>query len=62
MTHLCSIEFQKVYEPAGTDERILVVFYSLVLLVEDTFLLLDALEANIDEFRTTKPSLVVEVG
>lgn len=45
MTHLCSIEFQRVYEPS-----------------EDTFLLLDALEANYEEFAAQKPSVILEVG
>lgn len=30
--------------------------------VEDTFLLLDALEDNFEEFKTIKPSLILEVG
>ena len=30
--------------------------------LEDTFLLLDALEDNFEEFKDTKPSLVLEVG
>jgi len=45
MTHLCAIEFRRVYEPS-----------------EDTFLLLDALEANFDDFAAKRPSLILEVG
>lgn len=36
----------------------------MIILVhlEDTFLLLDALEENIEEFRRLRPSFIVEVG
>ncbi len=61
MTHLCAIEFQKVYEPSGKGKDTQkAAFYDSFL--EDTFLLLDALEDNLEEFQITKPSLIVEVG
>lgn len=59
MTHLVSIEFSKVYEPSGNE---VIVLWMLISLLEDTFLLLDALEDNFDEFKETKPTLVLEVG
>lgn len=59
MTHLVSIEFSKVYEPSGNKKNLLSMF---LILLEDTFLLLDALEDNFDEFKETKPTLVLEVG
>ena len=59
MTHLVSIEFSKVYEPSG---KKLVFRNWLILHLEDTFLLLDALEDNFDEFKRIKPTLVLEVG
>lgn len=60
MTHLVSIEFSKVYEPSG---KFLFIYLSLkYFFLEDTFLLLDALEENYEEFKISKPSLILEVG
>lgn len=38
------------------------VLQRLYIYLEDTFLLLDALEDNMEEFRLTKPGFIVEVG
>lgn len=66
MTHLCAIDFQKVYEPSGKRITccctVVVIVNCFCFFPEDTFLLLDALEDNIGEFKAIKPSLILEVG
>ncbi len=53
------IDFNLVYEPAGMPNRpsIHAYFYT-----EDTYLMLDALEAEFEELRLLKPVICLEIG
>ena len=63
LSHLTSKDYETVYEPAGNQ-----VFIEMRLnidiegLSEDTFLLLDALEADQEALRASKPLVCLEVG
>lgn len=56
--HLTEEDYEHVYEPAGERDQ------SRPLLIgpEDSFILLDALEADAIPLRASQPSLCVEIG
>lgn len=66
LSHLTRKDYDLVYEPAGTNTTRPVQIIPCTLIfsptVEDTFILLDALEKDADELRKLQPSVCLEVG
>lgn len=61
LSHLTRHDLEQVYDPAGNymdmDSTL-----TLSYLLEDTFLLLDALEQEVEELRKEHPLICLEVG
>ena len=68
LSHLTQKDYDLVYEPAGTNQSltqtcpIQTAGFQIFLRIEDTFILLDALEQDADELRRLQPSVCLEVG
>lgn len=59
LTHLTANDFEHVYEPAGTYKNMPL---NATCLVEDSFLLMDALEIEVERIRLLKPTNCLEIG
>ena len=69
LSHLTKEDYESVYEPAGTGLLCYVINEELhdshemcVVLTEDTFILLDALEEDSQELQGMKPQICLEIG
>ena len=66
LSHLTRKDYDLVYEPAGkkTTHPIQSIPHIFIFppMVEDTFILLDALEKDADELKKLQPSVCLEVG
>jgi release factor glutamine methyltransferase len=63
LSHLGPEDYEHVYEPAGAysnDARS--ISGPLTVSLEDTFILLDALEADAARLRALKPRVCLEIG
>ena len=61
LSHLTRHDLEQVYDPAGKYANMNYT-PTLIHLLEDTFLLLDALEQEAGELRKERPMICVEVG
>ena len=66
LSHLTRMDYDLVYEPAGTKttRSVQIIPYTLTFppTTEDTFILLDALEKDAAELKKLQPSVCLEVG
>lgn len=64
LSHLTSQDFDKVYEPAGIflNHCLAQPSAHVGLIIEDTFLLLDALEQDESWLRSLRPTICLEIG
>ena len=62
LSHLTKHDYEIVYEPAGeiTEDSAVLVLDTKP--TEDTFILLDALEAEADDIRNISPRVCLEIG
>jgi release factor glutamine methyltransferase len=65
LSHLTKNDYERVYEPAGeesTQPLCRCGWFEHLEKTEDTFILLDALEADADAIRSLAPRLCLEIG
>lgn len=62
LSHLTKHDYEIVYEPAGETPQEGIVFVFQTEPTEDTFILLDALEAEADNIRSLAPRVCLEIG
>lgn len=64
LSHLTRKDYDLIYEPAGTKPHTSCTMHPHTFppIVEDTFVLLDALEKDVDELKKLQPSICLEVG
>lgn len=59
LSHLNSKDYDSVYEPSGNITILKINSYHMI---EDTFLLMDALEEAVNDLRTMQPLICMEIG
>ena len=62
LAHLTAKDYGIVYEPAGEILKNSFLNCPSDLILEDTFLLLDALEADANDLKTLRPAVCLEIG
>jgi release factor glutamine methyltransferase len=62
LSHLTNADYEHVYEPAGMFSARQIWTCADSCSLEDTFILLDALEQDADELRELKPRICLEIG
>ena len=62
LSHLTCVDYEHVYEPAGLYYYLPVKHESTSYSLEDTFILLDALEQDAVDLRSTRPAICLEIG
>ncbi len=62
ISHLTKEDYDRVYEPAGMSPNHLIISNCSFRSIEDTFLLLDALEKDAQSMRTQNPAICLEIG
>jgi hypothetical protein len=62
LSHLTKHDYEIVYEPAGEIPQEGAAFLLRTAPTEDTFILLDALEAEADNIRSLAPRVCLEIG
>ena len=62
LSHLTKHDYEIVYEPAGEIPEGITVLGLETEPTEDTFILLDALEAEADNIRSLAPRVCLEIG
>jgi release factor glutamine methyltransferase len=61
LSHLRPEDYEHVYEPAGKSSQSLKMIQQIPLL-EDTFILLDALEQDAEQLKSISPRISLEIG
>jgi release factor glutamine methyltransferase len=62
LSHLTKEDYGRVYEPAGMSPKHLIISNCSCRSIEDTFLLLDALEKDAQSMKAQNPAICLEIG